>query len=53
MFEAGQPIQDRNEDSLGRWPFAESLGKAILSYDKMDSIAIGLYGSGGRARHPY
>ena len=32
MFNPDQPIQNRDEDSLGRWPFAESLAEAILQY---------------------
>ncbi len=50
MFKPGQPIQDRDEDSLGRWPFAESLAEAILQYDSTESIAVGLYGSWGTGK---
>jgi len=50
MLKPDQPIQDRKEDSLGRWPFAKSLAEAILQYDSTDSIAIGLYGSWGTGK---
>ncbi len=50
MFKAGQPIQDRDEDSLGRWPFALSLAEAILGYQETESIAIGLYGTWGAGK---
>ena len=50
MFNPDQPIQSRDEDSLGRWPFAKSLGEALLSYKDTESVAIGLYGSWGTGK---
>ena len=50
MFKPDQPIKSYKEDILGRRPFAQSLGNAILSYKEKDSIAIGLFGAWGSGK---
>jgi len=50
MFKPDQPIKSYKEDILGRRPFAQSLGNAILSYKEKDSIVIGLYGAWGSGK---
>ena len=52
MFKSDQPIKSYKEDILGRSPFAQSLGNAILSYKnkEKDSIVIGLFGAWGSGK---
>ncbi|MEA1949547.1 MAG: P-loop NTPase fold protein, partial [Thermodesulfobacteriota bacterium] len=50
MFKPDQPIKSYKEDILGRRPFAQSLGNAILSYKTKDSIVIGLFGAWGSGK---
>ena len=50
MFKPDQPIKTFKEDILGRCPFAQSLGNAILSYREKDSIVIGLFGAWGSGK---
>jgi len=50
MFKPDQPIKSYEEDILGRCPFAQSLGNAILSYKEKDSIVIGLFGAWGSGK---
>lgn len=50
MFKPDQPIKSYKEDILGRRPFAQSLGNAILSYKEKDSIVIGLFGAWGSGK---
>lgn len=50
MFKPDQPIESNKEDILGRHPFAQSLGNAILSYKEKDSIVIGLFGEWGSGK---
>jgi len=50
MFKSDQPIKSYKEDILGRRPFAQSLGNAILSYKEKDSIVIGLFGAWGSGK---
>jgi len=50
MFKPDQPIKSYKEDILGRHPFAQSLGNAILSYKEKDSIVIGLFGAWGSGK---
>jgi predicted KAP-like P-loop ATPase len=50
MFKPEQPIKSCKEDILGRSPFAQSLGNAILSYKEKDSIVIGLFGAWGSGK---
>lgn len=47
MFVTDRPIESYKEDTLGRYPFAKSLGESILSYKNEESIAIGLFGGWG------
>lgn len=50
MFKTDQPISSFDEDILGRASFSKSLGKAILSYKNINSIAIGLFGAWGSGK---
>ena len=50
MFRTDQPINTFKEDLLGRHSFAKALAKAILSYDRNDSITIGLFGRWGSGK---
>ena len=50
MFKPDQPIKSYKEDILGRSPFAQSLGNAILRYKEKDSIVIGLFGAWGSGK---
>jgi len=50
MFKSDQPIKSYREDILGRRPFAQSLGNAILGYKEKDSIVIGLFGAWGSGK---
>lgn len=50
MFKPDQPIKSYKEDILGRYPFAQSLGDAILGYQEKDSIVIGLFGAWGSGK---
>jgi len=50
MFKPDQPIKSHKEDILGRFPFAQSLCDAILSYKEKDSIVIGLFGAWGSGK---
>jgi predicted KAP-like P-loop ATPase len=50
VFKPDQPIKSYKEDILGRHPFAQSLGNAILSYKEKDSIVIGLFGAWGSGK---
>ena len=50
MFKPDQPIKSYKEDILGRRPFAQSLGNAILSYKEKGSIVIGLFGVWGSGK---
>lgn len=50
MFRADQPITECSEDKLDRTAFAESLGKAILSYKSKECIVLGLFGSWGTGK---
>src|SRR4030042_6226495 len=50
MFLSDQPIETPDQDKLGRNKFAESLAKAILSYEQTDSIVVGLYGEWGNGK---
>jgi len=45
VFKPDQPIKSYKRDILGRHPFAQSLGNAILSYKEKDSIVIELFGA--------
>jgi len=50
MFKPDQAIRSREEDILGRAPFAQSLADAILRYKEKDSIVIGLFGAWGSGK---
>jgi len=52
MFKSDKPIKSHKEDILNRYPFAQSLGNAILSYKnkEKDSIVIGLFGAWGSGK---
>jgi len=46
-FSADRPIGSKDEDLLGRAPFAENLAKAIEGWRGKDSLVIALYGPWG------
>jgi predicted KAP-like P-loop ATPase len=50
MFKPDQPITTRSEDILGRYPFAKTLGDAILKYEQKESLVVGLYGPWGSGK---
>jgi predicted KAP-like P-loop ATPase len=41
------PIADFDQDRLGRTNFARALGRVFASYDRPDTLVIGLYGEWG------
>jgi Cu/Ag efflux protein CusF len=50
MFNSDKPIRKFDDDILGRGYFARQLGQAILSFDSIDNITIGLYGKWGTGK---
>jgi predicted KAP-like P-loop ATPase len=50
MFDADRPIQNSDQDQLGRTVFAKSLARCILDHKNTESLAIGLSGSGGSGK---
>lgn len=50
MYNSDKPIESFNDDILGRAYFAKQLGQAILSFDLIDNITIGLYGKWGTGK---
>lgn len=49
-FSADRPIGSREEDLLGRAPFADSLASAIKGWKGNDSLVIALYGPWGSGK---
>ena len=47
MFNTDKPINNLNEDKLGRATFARQLANAIMSYNTTDNYAISLQGKWG------
>lgn len=47
MFLTDRPIKSQDEDILGRGDFAKSLADAIIKYNSVESLVIGLYGGWG------
>lgn len=50
MYNSDKPIEKFEEDILGRAVFAKNLGQAILEFNTMDNITIGLYGKWGTGK---
>lgn len=50
MFDPDKPIENRNQDILGRYDYSEKLGDAILNYDGTDCLVIGLLGPWGHGK---
>ena len=50
MFHSDQPIKNLTEDLFGRNFFAEAVANAILSYQREDSVSIGLFGEWGSGK---
>lgn len=53
MFNPDLPIKTIEEEKkygLGRYKFAQSLGQSILSYDKTESLVIGISGEWGSGK---
>lgn len=50
MYNSDKPIENFEDDILGRGYFAKQLGQSILSIDSKDTITIGLYGKWGSGK---
>jgi len=50
MYNSDRPIENFEEDILGRKSFAQQLGKSILAFDSKDNFTIGLYGKWGSGK---
>ena len=50
MFKSDQPISSHKEDLLHRHPFAQNLGRALLSYQDKNSVVVGLFGAWGSGK---
>jgi predicted KAP-like P-loop ATPase len=50
IISAIRPIKNTKQDWLGRQPFAEMLGKAILGWKERDSLVIALFGPWGSGK---
>ena len=50
MYHSDKPIEQFDEDLLGRATFAKQLADSILSIDLSDSFAIGIYGKWGTGK---
>jgi predicted KAP-like P-loop ATPase len=50
MFDADRPIQNSEQDRLGRAVFAKYLARCILDHKNMESLVIGLYGGWGSGK---
>ena len=49
-YNTDRPINNVNEDLLGRAPFAQTIGKALYEYKGEESLVIGLYGKWGTGK---
>lgn len=50
MYNSDKPIESFDKDILGRGYFARQLGQAILSFNSIDNLTIGLYGKWGTGK---
>ena len=50
MFDADRPIQNSDQDRLGRATFAKYLARCILDHSNYESLVIGLYGGWGAGK---
>ncbi|MBX9721606.1 MAG: KAP family NTPase, partial [Candidatus Obscuribacterales bacterium] len=50
IVSAVRAIKTRDEDWLGRLPFAENLGRAIMGWKENDSLILGLHGQWGSGK---
>ncbi len=50
MFKPDKPIETTDDDCLERSVFSRNFGKAILSYNKEDSIVTAIYGDWGSGK---
>lgn len=50
MYNSDKPIENFEDDILGRGYFAKQLGQTILSIDSKDTLTIGLYGKWGSGK---
>ncbi len=50
VFVADQPIQNKEDDFLGRAGFAGHIGDAILKWKSKDALCLGLYGEWGSGK---
>ena len=49
-YNPDRPIENCDQDLLGRASFSKQLGKAIFDYDSTDGLVIGLYGKWGTGK---
>lgn len=50
MLSADKPIQQKEEDQLGRRGFAELLAQALINLSGTDTYSVGLYGKWGSGK---
>lgn len=50
MFLIDEPIQNFDEDLLGRKEFSKKLGQSLLSWDEHESLVVALYGKWGSGK---
>jgi predicted KAP-like P-loop ATPase len=50
MIKSDAPIKTKKDDLLGRARFSESLGKALMEWQSVEGIVIGLYGKWGSGK---
>ena len=50
MFINERPIGNKDEDFLGRYPFAEKLSKALYDWKEEESLVISLTGKWGSGK---
>ncbi len=49
-YNSDKPIENSNQDLLGRAFFSEQLGKAIYEYNLKEGLVIGLFGKWGTGK---
>ena len=49
-YHADRPIENFDNDLLGRTTFSKKLGQAIADYRGVDSLVVGLYGEWGTGK---
>lgn len=49
-YNSDKPIENSEQDLLGRITFSKQLGEAINSYDGKDGLVLGLFGKWGTGK---